>query len=355
LTAALALQRDGHEVRVHEQSDELRTGGFGLNIWANAAEPLRRLGVVVPGETYDRIIVHAGGRARLQMRLPTAGQSHMNGERGELIRAIHDQLSAGTVRFGARVSSASDLLCEGAELVVAADGVGSQLRPDLHRRQRISKPWAVWQAVIPEGADLIEPGGGVVVLSRTRFYGIWRHPRGELCWFVEAPSMPPEASSEQILETMLDDDDPLVRQVARLTPVDRLGQWLARDRRPTRGMVGDRVVAIGDAAHPMLPCIGQGACTSIEDGVALAICLRNRTVPDGLEYYRRRRLPVTLTRVATAHVACTLRRPSPVATAIVATPVVKPFAKTAGRWMSLLNSASPWMLRELAAPRDARR
>lgn len=350
LTAALALQRDGHEAQVYEKATELRTGGFGFNIWANAAEPLRRLGVTVPGETYDRIIVHARGGPRIQMMLPTTGQSHMNGERGALMHAIDDQLAAGTVKFGTHVTTASDLLADGADLVVAADGVGSQLRPDLHRRQRISRPWSVWQAVIPEGADLIEPGGGVVVLGRTRFYGIWRHPKGELCWFVEAPSLPLDATADQVLATMREDEDPLVREVALLTPIDRLGQWLARDRRPTRGMIGDRIVAIGDAAHPMLPCIGQGACTSIEDGVALALALRGRSVRDALEYYRRRRFPVTLTRVATAHFACTIRRPSPVATAIVAAPVVRPFAHLAGRWMSMLNSASPWMLRELPVP-----
>jgi 2-polyprenyl-6-methoxyphenol hydroxylase-like FAD-dependent oxidoreductase len=349
LTAALALQRDGHEVRVYEQAKALRASGFGLNLWANATEPLHRLGVSVPGEPYDHVNFRTGGRHRARMRLTTKGQPHMNGERGALLQAIHAQLAADTVRFAAAVLRAADLLEDGADLVVAADGVGSALRPDAGRPQRMSRPWAVWQAVIPQGSDLIETGGGAVVLTPRRFYGIWRHPDGELCWFVEEPSLPFDAPAERVLDNALNEEDPLVREVARLTPVDRLGQWLARDRRPTRGIIGDRIVAIGDAAHPMLPCIGQGACTSIEDGVALALALRGRSVRDGLRYYRRRRLAITRARVASAHVACALRQPSRFATVIAATPLGIPFAHAAGGWLRILNRADRWVRRELVA------
>jgi 2-polyprenyl-6-methoxyphenol hydroxylase-like FAD-dependent oxidoreductase len=99
----------------------------------------------------------------------------------------------------------------------------------------------------------------------------------------------------------------------------------------------------------MLPCIGQGACTSIEDGIALALALRGRSVSDGLRSYRRQRLPITRTRVASAHLACTLRRPSPVATVIAATPLGVPFAKGAGAWMRLVNRADKAMMRELTS------
>ena len=281
LTAALALQRDGHEVRVHEQAEALRDTGFGLNLWTNAGSLLVGLGVEIPGEPYDHISFRAGGRHRATMRLPAPGQPHMNVERGALLRAILAQLESDMVCFGSPVGMAQELLDRGADLVVAADGVGSRLRPDAATPQRRSRPWAVWQAVIPVGADLIEPGGGAVVLGQRRFYGIWRHRAGELCWFVEEPSLPVDATSDDVLEAAASDDDPVVRAVAELTPADRLGQWLARDRRPTKRVVGDRIVAIGDAAHPMLQYLAQGACRAIEDAVCLADALtQSRSDPN---------------------------------------------------------------------------
>ncbi|HVV75707.1 MAG TPA: FAD-dependent monooxygenase [Mycobacteriales bacterium] len=339
LTAALALQRDGHDVQVHEQAGELRTGGFGFNLWTNATTPLHALGVEVPGEPFDRMSFRAGGREFLTIRMPTTGQPHMNVERGALLHTLYASLKPSTVRFASPAATTADLLAAGADLVVAADGVGSRLRPDATKQQRISKPWAVWQAVIPTGGELIEPGGGAVVLGARRFYGIWRHPDGELCWFVEEPSLSLDATAADVLAGAAEDEDPLVRRVAELTPADRLGQWLARDRRPTRQIIGDRVVAIGDAAHPMLPCIGQGACTSIEDSIALALALRNGSLEESLRRYRRSRLPVARVRVATAHLACVLRRPSPVATAIASTPVGIPFVRGAALWMRILNRA----------------
>jgi 2-polyprenyl-6-methoxyphenol hydroxylase-like FAD-dependent oxidoreductase len=349
LTAALALQRDGHEVCVYEQAGELRTGGFGFNLWTNATSPLAALGVEVPGEPFDHMNVRSGGRHRARIRTPAAHAPHMNGERGALLRAIHARLAPGTVQFNSTVAAAGDLLSDGADLVVAADGVGSRLRPDADRKQRISKPWSVWQAVIPEGGDLIEPGGGAVILDAARFYGIWRHPNNELCWFVEEPSLPPGTTARELLSRIRQDRDPLVRAVAELTPVERFGEWLARDRRPTRGVIGDRVVAIGDAAHPMLPCIGQGACTSIEDGVALAVALRDTSVAGGLVRYRRQRLPTTWTRVAFAHLACVLRNPGPAARAIASTAVVTPFAYGAGAWMRVMNRPDRRIMRGVAA------
>ncbi|HVT21682.1 MAG TPA: FAD-dependent monooxygenase [Mycobacteriales bacterium] len=339
LTAALALQHDGHQVEVHEQAAALRAGGFGFNLWTNATTILHALGVDVPGEPFDHINFRCGGQHRMTMRMPAPGQPHMNIERGTLLHAIHGCLEPGTVRFSRPVSRATELLDGGADLVVAADGVGSRVRPDATKRQRVSRPWAVWQAVIPTGADLIEPGGGAVVLSRARFYGIWRHPNGELCWFVEEPSLARDASPEDVLARVAQEDDPLVREVAAVTPLDRLGQWLARDRRPTRQVIGRRVVAVGDAAHPMLPCIGQGACTSIEDGVALAVALREGSVDEGLLRYRRARLPIAAVRVSSAHLACSLRRPNPAGAAVASTPLGIPFAWGAARWLRRINRA----------------
>jgi 2-polyprenyl-6-methoxyphenol hydroxylase-like FAD-dependent oxidoreductase len=310
-------------------------------LWSNAGSLIDALGVSVPGEPFDHIDFRSRGRTTTRMRADVRGVPHMNVERGALLRALAGRLSGDCVRFGVDVASVTDLLADGADVVVAADGVASRLRPDAGRRQRTSEPWAVWQAVVPAAGDLIDPGGGALVVDPRQFFGVFRHPNNELCWFMENPSLPLDAEPTQVLADLRDHVDPLVAKAAAATPPEAFTQWLARDRWPSRDIVGDRVVAVGDAAHPMLPCIGQGACTSIEDGVVLAVSLRGRSVAAGLQRYRRRRLTLVRTRVATAHFACVLRRPSPLASAVAATPLGTPFAHGSAAWMRVINRANP--------------
>ena len=62
------------------------------------------------------------------------------------------------------------------------------------------------------------------------------------------------------------------------------------DRRPLASWTTGRLVLLGDAAHAMLPHLGQGANQAIEDGVALAVFLEGRNpdeVPDILQQYEK--------------------------------------------------------------------
>jgi len=65
--------------------------------------------------------------------------------------------------------------------------------------------------------------------------------------------------------------DPRIGQV--LEQVDRCFRWALYDREPLPGWTNGRLTLLGDAAHPMLPHLGQGANQSIEDGMALATLL----------------------------------------------------------------------------------
>ena len=66
------------------------------------------------------------------------------------------------------------------------------------------------------------------------------------------------------------------------------------DRNPLAKWSVGRVMLLGDAAHPMTPNLGQGACQAIEDAPVLAVCLRKSAgVVAGLSEYQRRRVPRT--------------------------------------------------------------
>lgn len=82
------------------------------------------------------------------------------------------------------------------------------------------------------------------------------------------------------------------RVVDLLDKVETCFWWGLYDRRPLQSWTRGRLVLLGDAAHPMLPHLGQGANQAIEDGVALAVLLEgcsSATVVDVLPRYERLR------------------------------------------------------------------
>ncbi|HLW96044.1 MAG TPA: FAD-dependent monooxygenase, partial [Solirubrobacteraceae bacterium] len=101
-----------------------------------------------------------------------------------------------------------------------------------------------------------------------------------------------------------------ITECGRSEPIERYGQWhesLKRlfsasevwykwalyDRDPIPRWTSGRATVLGDAAHPMLPYLGQGACQSMEDGCVLAAALAATPddMPAGLELYERARRP----------------------------------------------------------------
>ena len=77
-----------------------------------------------------------------------------------------------------------------------------------------------------------------------------------------------------------------------LENVDRTFRWALYDREPLPTWTKGRLALLGDAAHPMLPHLGQGANQAIEDGMALAVILSaadNAGVPEALLAYEKLR------------------------------------------------------------------
>ena len=71
---------------------------------------------------------------------------------------------------------------------------------------------------------------------------------------------------------------------------DSLFKWGLRDREPLAQWTVGRISALGDAAHPMSPFLGQGAAMAIEDGMVLGRCFAKAGTPkEALELYERAR------------------------------------------------------------------
>ncbi|MER6615495.1 FAD-dependent monooxygenase [Streptomyces xantholiticus] len=279
LALAGMLRRSGVEVTVLERAAELRIG-LGLTFWPNAAMALRSFGqdmfdaVRTVAQPFDqaRMETAAGhtvttidlSRWRRQYGVAGLGVTH-----SDLVRAL-GEVSGVPVRFGAEVVSVTEdgkvSLADGetlsADVVVGADGVGSAVRkamlPPGHAEPR-GPSMSGWQGVAPGGSP--EFPGFDVVFGPTGVCGILGLPGERTYWFMQAPADAPPGG---------DGWSETVRELVQATPEDLMWRDSARDRAPGRAWGRGRVTLLGDAAHPVLPTVGQGACLAVEDAGVLA-------------------------------------------------------------------------------------
>lgn len=298
LAAAVAVAQAGWQVTVLERAPAFGEVGAGLGFTANGMAALHALGVAEAVRAAGHLAPHAGYQdrsGRWLMRIPGAGSDL---PAATMICGIHRQRLHATLRQAAEAAGAE--LVTGTEvtavrpgdpggepaavtwrtstgehtgeagLVVAADGVRStvraQLFPDVRPRYAGSTSW---RAVISDTAfegRLIEAWGpgtefGALRISDSEvyWYGEFVHPAGAA--FGDEPA----AARARFAGWA-----PWIRDMVAATPASQL---MRHDVCHLPGgcprYVRGRVVIAGDAAHAMLPTIGQGAATALEDGVCV--------------------------------------------------------------------------------------
>jgi len=306
LTAALALLLRGFDVRVYEQSRELAEVGAGLQLSANGTGVLFDLGLeaavmaeaVIPKEKVIRLwdtgqawkAFDAGS-----VSVDLYGFPYVTLHRHDLQRVLANAVRAvrpDAIVLGARLASLEqdedgvDLAFEDGriartELLVGADGVHSKVRESLFGVDAPKFTGVVaWRGVIPAerlpehlrsplSVTWIGPGGHVV-----------HYPlrRGELVnfvsvverddWRVESWSV--QGTTEECLADYAGWHGD-VRTLIEAT--GRPHKWALFGREPMARWSRGRATLLGDACHPMLPFLAQGAAMSIEDGLVLARCL----------------------------------------------------------------------------------
>jgi 2-polyprenyl-6-methoxyphenol hydroxylase-like FAD-dependent oxidoreductase len=343
LAAAAGLVRHGHDVTVFEQADSLRVSGLALNLAPNATSLLPALGVPadrLPGEPYSRLVLRGGGREMASVRLPAWGTPHVAVERADVLTALADTLPPGIIQCGHRCTDAPTLAaCY--DLVVVADGTHSVLRRAVTRQPRRRWRWTVWQASTSVEIPLLPPDAGVCVVRPGFFSGIFRLPGGRIAWFAEQPGRPLGTGSEFLAE-LASDNDPVLRAVAQATAPEQWTEWSAGDMWPPTVWHRGNIVLAGDAAHAALPTLGQGACQSIEDGVALAAAVAEPGCLElGLSRYERDRVRRVRLMTALARAAAVARRPGRTGRMLSASATARLFALTGGpvlRWAARPNT-----------------
>jgi len=193
---------------------------------------------------------------------------------------------------------ASGLSVEG-DALIGADGLQSRVRnailgngPPTYRN---FKTWRGLTDYIPHG---YRPGYIQEFLGRGKGFGFMRLGKEKMYWYaaVTAPKAQPDAivGRKKELETIYQDWYPTIPELIAATDEADILTTDLYDRPPTQPWSQQNITLLGDAAHPMLPTMGQGACTALEDAYVVAKCLREHPNPiAAFEHYEFLRFPRT--------------------------------------------------------------
>lgn len=336
LAAAGALAQSGWQVTVLERADRVRAERTALVLWPNGVRALRALGLgagldAIATPLPDGGIRRPDGHWLVQPRHTPAEFTPVVVHQEDL----HDALVAGLnerveLRTGVVVSAVwahpeeSPRVGDGrhtydADLVVAADGADSVVRPALAPEARaISSGCAAWRAVIPwyraPRLPQDQPIGGEVLGAGYRFVAFslgergsaGASSRGGIYWVATAAGAcrpePPETQLT-LLRRWYDDWPAPIGALLAATEPDDLVQQEVRELRPLPRAYGfptgqGGFVLLGDAAHAMPHHLGQGACLAFEDAATLG-SLVEEAVPgqrlrSAVEAYSRQRRPRTV-------------------------------------------------------------
>lgn len=323
LTAALVLARSGHRVTIVERAARLEEAGAGLQLSPNAVAILEQYGLLKDVMRHamvpDALAVRSGRNGHELMRLQLGPVAEVRWKaptlvihRADLQRALLDmaraekgiEIALGTEVLGfAPVNQGiqTGALADGqnvrfdGDILIGADGLHSVVRERLglgaYDRPVFSGRVA-WRATIPaheapEWAMQVETNlwlgrhahlvhyplrGGEMVNVVAIIEDAWRGAGEDGYW--STPGTTGEIQARF---------GTWHRRARTLIAAAReWRRWPLFDRNPVPRWSLDRVVLLGDAAHPVLPFLAQGACLAIEDAAAIAAMItRHATGPNG--------------------------------------------------------------------------
>jgi 2-polyprenyl-6-methoxyphenol hydroxylase-like FAD-dependent oxidoreductase len=295
LASAIALQRTGREVVVLERAPELRGIGAGISLWPNAVHALRRLGLGDAVEGAGAVAHDAVLRSWRGSQLGASITAQLAGRFGAPLVIVHrarlqavmrQAVGPGAVRLGVECVGvtqgeyeASVQLSPGAvehaALVIGADGLRSCVRSALFGDgpPRYAGLTA-WRGVVPLDDGLRRRISSGESFGHGSLFGIARLNGSQAYWWasarrVESDGDEPAGEKASLLRAFSGWHAPIPELVAA-TPPEAIIRTCLYERAPLARVNAGRVALVGDAAHPMLPNLGQGACQAIEDAVVLA-------------------------------------------------------------------------------------
>jgi salicylate hydroxylase len=321
LATAAALRDSGHEICVYEQADQFREIGAGVTLHPNATRLLEKLGFghalrkIGSPTAGVRLMTATGdpietGAPRGGAPLSDAGQGY-NVHRAEFLDILVNALPSSGFKLGHRCA---DLVADNdritltfengasatSDLVIGADGIRSVVR----QRLGLDTPAASEGVMAYRGMVPVEK---LPWAKDAQGLYLWMGAgRSFLCYPVSAGTVinivafvPTDRDSAESWSALGDLSvlaaeyrgwDDRVRQT--IAALSETYVWGIYDRPALQRWTSGHTILIGDAAHPMVPHLGQGAGQAIEDAYTLGVLLKGAskdTLPDRLASYERLR------------------------------------------------------------------
>lgn len=294
LAAAVACRNAGHEVAVFESAESVQPLGTSLSLWPNAMACLADWGladeVATAGAPIDYLAMrHPDGRPLFQLDLRPVYQrlGHAGAcvRRSDLQGAMMQTLPHSTLHLSHKLT-ALDTSAErpvlqfengethSARLVIAADGLHSTIRKQtLDDGPARYGGYGAWLGLSPAPAPEYARNEGCEYLGPNGRFGVFETGQDLRYWFYVSRKAHPNASAvagdKDVLLRQLAGWDPVFRDLVTTTDATALPYVSFFDRPVGRTWGQGAVILIGDAMHPFLPNLGQGACQAIEDAHAI--------------------------------------------------------------------------------------
>lgn len=320
LTTALCCHHFGLQAEMIEQAADRDDSGAGIQISPNAMQVFAALGLsdalAAIGFTPQAIELRMGEsgqhliRANLgQKAIERWGAPYLHIHRADFIHVLKNALDArapNTLRLGTPITGymqtpdkACARLADGTQIcgdtVIGADGIHSAIRAQMlgPDSPRFTGNIA-WRATVPVsrlGSDRPNPVAGAW-MGRGKHAVTYLLRRGDLANFVgvverdewTSESWRAQGTKAEALSDFSGWHPTITRLIGE---ADSLYRWALFDRPPLKTWTDGRVALLGDAAHPMLPFMAQGAAMAVEDAWAIAASLsKHKTIEAGLNTYQ---------------------------------------------------------------------
>ena len=310
LTAAYALKRNNIEVDLFERSQSITEFGAGITLSKNATTLLKELKLMEALSSKSNLPMRSYIRNYKSANIINSmdfDKNFITMDRRDLVQTLATKFEdiGGTIHFGKQIKSVDPSTGEVSvseeetisyDLILFCDGINSLLRNlYIDEQEPRFTNYVAWRGIISEdnlphyeGSDKVNvyygPGGhcvhypiggeGLINFIAIEHNSMW----SEESWKIEG-------NKSEFLERFKDWNETLVHM---LGSAEKIYKWGIFQRPPPKKFYKDKCVLLGDAAHPMVPFLGQGGCLAIEDAFCLASLLENNDdISTALETYNK--------------------------------------------------------------------